>query len=104
MQNCSKRLSGRTETALLLPDSKNRADGFDDIDHHADGAADYSNDQGDADDFLEGQLRPERLQAICTAVELDLTLRMQPGYDHSYYFISTFMAEHVSWHAARLKA
>lgn len=61
-------------------------------------------DQGEADDFLEGQLRPERLQAICTAVELDLTLRMQPGYDHSYYFISTFLAEHIAWHAARLKA
>lgn len=61
-------------------------------------------DQGDADAFLVEQLKPELLQAACTAAGIDLTLRMQPGYDHSYYFISTFMAEHVGWHAARLKA
>ena len=46
---------------------------------------------------------PGRLAAACEAAGIDLTLRMQPGYDHSYYFISTFMAEHVAWHAARLK-
>jgi len=59
-------------------------------------------DQGDADAFLAEQLQPERLLAACTAAGIDLTLRLQPGYDHSYYFISTFMADHVAWHAARL--
>ena len=61
-------------------------------------------DQGDADTFLEEQLRPETLRGACATAGIDLTLRMQPGYDHSYYFISTFMAEHVAWHAARLLA
>ncbi len=59
-------------------------------------------DQGDADGFLVEQLKPELLVAACEAARIDLTLRMQPGYDHSYNFISTFMAEHVAWHAARL--
>jgi S-formylglutathione hydrolase len=59
-------------------------------------------DQGAADNFLVEQLMPERLQAACDAVGQKLTLRMQPGYDHSYYFISTFMADHLRWHAARL--
>jgi len=61
-------------------------------------------DQGDADPFLTEQLRPELLEAACKAAGQSLTLRMQPGYDHSYYFISTFMADHLRWHAARLKA
>ena len=61
-------------------------------------------DQGDADSFLTDQLKPELLAEACAAVGIPLTLRMQPGYDHSYYFISTFMAEHVAWHAERLKA
>jgi len=60
-------------------------------------------DQGDADPFLADQLKPELLAAACRAAGIDLTLRMQPGYDHSYYFISTFMADHVAWHAARLR-
>ncbi|MDQ2877764.1 MAG: S-formylglutathione hydrolase [Pseudomonadota bacterium] len=59
-------------------------------------------DQGDADAFLAGQLRPERLADACHRAGIDLTLRMQPGYDHSYYFIATFMADHIAWHAARL--
>ncbi len=59
-------------------------------------------DQGDADGFLVEQLKPELLVAACEAAGIDLTLRMQPGYDHSYNFISTFMADHVAWHAARL--
>lgn len=59
-------------------------------------------DQGDADQFLIEQLKPELLKAACDAAGIDLTLRMQPGYDHSYYFISTFMADHVKWHAERL--
>jgi S-formylglutathione hydrolase len=59
-------------------------------------------DQGDADQFLVEQLKPELLRAACDAAGIDLTLRLQPGYDHSYYFISTFMADHVRWHAERL--
>ena len=61
-------------------------------------------DYGDADPFLAEQLRPELLQAACERANIPLTLRRQPGYDHSYYFISTFMDDHLRWHAARLKA
>jgi S-formylglutathione hydrolase len=60
-------------------------------------------DQGDADQFLSGQLKPELLEKACKAAGIDLTLRMQRGYDHSYYFISTFLPDHVAWHAQRLK-
>ena len=59
-------------------------------------------DQGDADPFLAEQLRPHLLAEACAAAGIDLTLRMQPGYDHSYYFIATFMADHLRWHAERL--
>ena len=59
-------------------------------------------DQGDADEFLATQLRPELLQAACAETGHPLTLRMQPGYDHSYYFIASFIGEHVAWHAAAL--
>jgi len=59
-------------------------------------------DQGAADSFLKEQLRPELLAAACDQAGIDLTLRLQPGYDHSYYFISTFMADHLRWHAERL--
>jgi len=59
-------------------------------------------DQGDADSFLADQLKPELLADACHRAGIDLTLRLQPGYDHSYYFISTFMADHIAWHAARL--
>ena len=58
-------------------------------------------DQGDADPFLAEQLQPYRLAAACAATGIDLTLRLQPGYDHSYAFIATFMADHLRWHAAR---
>jgi S-formylglutathione hydrolase len=61
-------------------------------------------DYGDADQFLTEQLRPELLQGACDKAHIPLTLRRQAGYDHSYYFISTFMADHLRWHAARLKA
>ena len=60
-------------------------------------------DVGTADPFIENELRPELLEAACAAVGLPLTLRRQQGYDHSYYFISTFMAEHLIWHAERLR-
>ena len=59
-------------------------------------------DQGTADDFLEEQLRPELMRAAAEARGLDLALNMREGYDHSYYFISTFMPDHVAWHAERL--
>ena len=59
-------------------------------------------DQGEADDFLEGQLKPELLEAACAKAEVPLTLRRQPGYDHSYYFIASFMEDHLRWHAQRL--
>jgi len=61
-------------------------------------------DQGEADQFLSEQLRPELLQAACEKAGIPLTLRRQAGYDHSYYFISTFMADHLHWHAQRLKS
>lgn len=59
-------------------------------------------DVGTADTFLERELKPELLSAACARSGQPLTLRMQDGYDHSYYFISTFMADHIAWHAARL--
>jgi len=61
-------------------------------------------DQGSADEFLSSQLRPELLQAACAAVGHPLTLRMQPGHGHSYYFIATFLADHFAHHAAALAA
>ncbi|MDT8760488.1 S-formylglutathione hydrolase [Sphingomonas psychrotolerans] len=61
-------------------------------------------DVGDADQFLHDQLRPELLRTACDAAGIPLTLRLQPGYDHSYYFVSSFMADHIVWHAERLKA
>ena len=61
-------------------------------------------DYGDADQFLNEQLRPQLLKSACENANIPLTLRRQAGYDHSYYFISTFMSDHLRWHAARLKA
>lgn len=59
-------------------------------------------DQGTADNFLAEQLKPELLKAACDSAGVALSLRMQEGYDHSYFFISSFVADHVAWHAARL--
>ncbi|MCR9134560.1 MAG: S-formylglutathione hydrolase [Alphaproteobacteria bacterium] len=59
-------------------------------------------DQGDADGFLDSGLRPWLLEEVCKASGIDLTLRMQTGYDHSYFFISSFMEDHLRWHAERL--
>ena len=59
-------------------------------------------DVGDSDTFIEKELRPELLERACVEAGIPLTLRIQPGYDHSYYFISTFMADHLRWHAERL--
>ena len=60
-------------------------------------------DQGDRDDFLESQLKPQLLQAQAKAQEHPLWLRLQPGYDHSYYFIASFIDDHLRHHAAALK-
>jgi len=61
-------------------------------------------DQGDADSFLATQLKPETLQAAAAAAGHPLTLRMQSGYDHSYYFIASFIDDHLRHHAAALTA
>jgi S-formylglutathione hydrolase len=59
-------------------------------------------DQGEADEFLQTQLQPQRLQQACDAAGHPLTLRLQPGYDHSYYFIASFIGEHIAHHARAL--
>ena len=60
-------------------------------------------DVGTADPFIEKELRPELLERSCEEAGIALTLRRRAGYDHSYYFISTFMADHLRWHAERLR-
>lgn len=60
-------------------------------------------DQGEADKFLADQLRPDLLEDACAAAGQPLMLRMQPGYDHSYYFIASFIEEHLRWHAQALR-
>ena len=60
-------------------------------------------DQGTADNFLEEQLKTDLLVDACKSADMPADIRMQPGYDHSYYFISSFMAEHVGWHARHLQ-
>ena len=59
-------------------------------------------DQGTADNFLDEQLKTHLLDEACRKADIPAEIRMQEGYDHSYYFISTFMAEHIAWHAERL--
>jgi S-formylglutathione hydrolase len=59
-------------------------------------------DQGGADNFLKEQLKPELLEAACAKAGIPLTLGLREGYDHSYYFISTFMEAHLRWHHERL--
>lgn len=59
-------------------------------------------DVGTDDQFLEQELRPELLERACARAGIGLTLRRHPGYDHSYYFVSTFMADHLRWHSERL--
>ena len=61
-------------------------------------------EQGEADEFLANQLKPELLQAGCAAAGHPLQLRLQPGHDHSYYFIESFIGQHIAHHAAALKA
>ena len=78
--------------AALLVESGAARDRFDDI----------LVDQGAADSFLTEQLKPELLEAACAAAGQKLTLRLQPGYDHSYFFVTSFIADHVAWHVGRL--
>ena len=59
-------------------------------------------DVGTADPFLDTELKPELLETACRDAGIALTLGRRDGYDHSYYFISTFMADHIAWHAERL--
>ena len=61
-------------------------------------------DQGGADQFLEGQLMPERLETACAQHGIDLNLRIHDGYDHSYYFIASFIEDHLKWHSNLLNA
>ena len=60
-------------------------------------------DQGGDDNFLAEQLRPELLREACEAANHPIELRMRPGYDHSYYFIASFIGEHIAHHARALK-
>ena len=82
----------REHDATLLVEAGAARERFDDI----------LVDQGAADNFLEDQLKPQLLEAACAAAGQKLTLRLQPGYDHSYFFVTSFIADHVAWHAGRL--
>ena len=88
------RAEGAKHDAALLIESGAAKGVFDDI----------LVDQGDADTFLTDQLKPELLTAAAQKAGQGLTLRMQPGYDHSYFFMASFVDDHVAFHAKRLKA
>ena len=60
-------------------------------------------DQGEADEFLAAQLKPELLREACAKANHPLTLRLHPGYDHSYYFVASFIGEHIAWHARAMR-
>ncbi|MFN6987453.1 MAG: alpha/beta hydrolase-fold protein, partial [Rhizobium oryzihabitans] len=60
-------------------------------------------DQGEADSFLTDQLKPKLLETAAAAAGQKVTIRMQPGYDHSYFFMASFIADHIAFHAERLK-
>ena len=72
------------------------------LEKHGAGDAEILVDQGLADSFLEGQLKPELLEVACEKVGQKLNLRRREGYDHSYFFISSFMEEHLRHHARAL--
>ena len=61
-------------------------------------------DQGLADGFLEGQLKPDLLDAACARAGIPVTLNRRASYDHSYWFIQSFIGDHLRWHARRLMA
>lgn len=60
-------------------------------------------DVGGADSFLERELKPDLLEQACAATGQPLDLAIRPGYDHSYHFVSTFMPDHLTWHAEHLR-
>ncbi|MBE9538840.1 MAG: S-formylglutathione hydrolase [Proteobacteria bacterium] len=60
-------------------------------------------DQGEADNFLEEQLKTELLEQVCADTGYEATIRRQPGYDHSYFFIASFVGSHIGFHARALK-
>jgi len=95
---------GRKALRLYLGEEESRWRRHDAVALIEDGARvpDMLVDQGDADGFLAEQLRPSLLIETCADARIPLTLNMRRGYDHSYYFISTFMEDHLRWHAARL--
>ena len=59
-------------------------------------------DQGEEDEFLADQLKPESFVQVCEEKNVEVSLRMQPGFDHSYFFIATFIQDHIDWHSQRL--
>ena len=59
-------------------------------------------DQGEADEFLETQLRTEALEQVCRDTGYSATIRRQPGYDHSYFFVASFIGSHIAFHARAL--
>ena len=59
-------------------------------------------DQGEEDEFLADQLKPESFVQACEEKNVEVSLRMQPGFDHSYFFIATFIQDHIDWHSQRL--
>ncbi|RJY09783.1 S-formylglutathione hydrolase [Aurantiacibacter aquimixticola] len=61
-------------------------------------------DQGTADEWLDGELKTHLFEEACRDAGMNATIRMQEGYDHSYFFVSTFVSDHIAWHAERLKA
>lgn len=69
---------------------------------HADGQVPMLVDQGDADDFLESQLKPQLLEEAAASRDYPLQFRLQPGYDHSYFFIASFIEQHIRFHARYL--
>lgn len=95
---------GRKALGAYLGDDESRWRKHDSVALIADGARldDLLVDIGTDDPFLDQELRPELLERACAEASIPLTLRRQPGYDHSYYFISTFMADHLRWHSDRL--
>lgn len=97
---------GQKAFTNYLGDSRERWEAYDAsvlVESHPSGAH-ILIDQGEDDQFLSEQLRPELFSEACKRAGQKLTLRMQPGYDHSYFFISTFVEDHLRWHAAELGA
>jgi len=97
---------GQKALGRYLGEDRSKWRGHDAVALIEDGArlAELLIDVGDADPFLDKELKPELLERACADAGIRLTLRRQTGYDHSYYFISTFMADHLRWHAKRLDA